>query len=135
MSIKKILVFGVLFSSLCSFASTGDASVLNSGLNPQSIRFQINDIKYMFIGNEVTYSTLDFRMDTAKLQAQVLEAKRLGMVVDIIKTEGIKAPVFGRDYLTIQTRPATQAEKESMTKNMQDEILRLQAELSKSNCK
>lgn len=135
MSSKVLLIFGVLLSSFATIASPGDVSVLNSGLNPQSIRFQINDIQYLFIGKEVTYSTMEFRMDITKLQAQVLEAKRQGMVVDIVRTEGTKTPVFGGNYLTIQTRPATREEKESMTKNMQDEILRLQAEISKSECK
>jgi hypothetical protein len=127
---KKVLlvVIGVTLS-LSSFAAPGDISVLHQGVDPDAISFKFYDIKYMILGDSISYDTDTYKMDIRDLKSKVIEAKRLGQVVDILKKEKSALPLSS-DGIKIQLRPASPEEKQNTITVLRDQVLKLQKENS-----
>jgi len=124
-----VFVLGMMMS-LSSFAGRGDVSTLHKGVDPRIMYASDRGTDLLVIRGQVAFTSVDFKFDAALADAQILEAKRQGQVIDIVMTEG-SGKLLDHDYkhqLKLQVRPASEEEKQNRFLQMSDKIIELEAE-------
>lgn len=135
---KLITVMAFALLSLQAQAFPGNRMILHSAMDPdlmmvQYVALQNNHMLAVFlVSGSVKYALNNFDFNPVVANAQIQNAKRTGLRIDVVKVEAV-----GRDNLVLVERPMTPEERDNKVMFLRDQISKMQIENSrlKSSCK
>lgn len=138
---KLFTVMAFALLSLQAQAFPGSRMILHSAMDPDLMMVQylplhsgsVPHVAAVFlVSGNVKYGLNHFDFNPEMANAQIQNAKRMGLRIDVVKVEAV-----GRDNLVLIERPMTPEERDNKIMFLRDQMSKMQMEIAKqkASCK